>query len=598
MKKKKRLINQLYPSYLLIILISLTAVSWYASDAMRSFFFAQTADVLETRAKLLESRIIKHLSPLNEKSIDLACKKIGGISETRITVVLPSGKVIGDSEENPRSMDNHSDRKEVKAAISGNIGNSIRFSRTLQQKMMYVAVPLVRDNKILGILRTSIPLTSVDNALKSIQRKIVLGGLLIALFAAIISLFVARRITRPLEEMKKSADRFAEGELTHRLPVPDTKEMEALGKAMNQMAAQLDSRIKTAIRQKNELETVLSSMLEGVIAVDMDERIISINQVAARMFNGEPAKFQGQSIQEAIRVSRLQRFIKKALLSVESIIEDDIILNNNEEHILNIHSSPLQDAKKKRIGILVVINDVTKLRRLENVRRDFVANVSHEIKTPLTAIKGFVETLHDGTVEKPEDIERFFGIVIKHINRLDAIVEDLLTLSRIEQKDTGKEEDRKKEIKFETGSIKDVIETAIQVCQAKADKKNIQINFNCEKEITARIDPALLDQAIVNILDNAIKYSEKGNPVYVECSSMEKEIIISIKDQGIGIAKNHLPRLFERFYRVDKARSRELGGTGLGLAIVKHIVQSHGGRISVESTPGKGSAFTIHLPRA
>jgi two-component system phosphate regulon sensor histidine kinase PhoR len=275
---------------------------------------------------------------------------------------------------------------------------------------------------------------------------------------------------------------------------------------------------------------------------------------------------------------------------VESI-EDDIVLHNDEERVLNIHSSPLQDAKEARIGILVVINDVTKLRRLENVRRDFVANVSHEIKTPLTAIKGFVETLHDGTVEKPEDIERFFGIVIKHINRLDAIVEDLLTLSRIEKEDTGKE------IKFETGSIKDVIETAIQVCQAKADKKNIHIDLSCDKEITAKIDPALLDQAMVNILDNAIKYSEKGSAVYVECSSMEREIIISIKDHGIGIAKKHLPRLFERFYRVDKARSRELGGTGLGLAIVKHIVQAHGGRITVESTPGKGSTFAIHLPR-
>ena len=589
MKKKKRLISQLYPSYLLIILISLSAVSWYASDAMRSFFFARTAAVLETRANLLGNQIIEHLSPLNEKSIDLACNEIGGVSETRITVVLPSGKVIGDSKEDPSSMDNHGDRKEVRAAIGGNIGNSIRFSRTLQQKMMYVAVPLIKDNKILGVLRASIPVTSVDNALKSIQRKIALGGLLIALFAAIISLFVARRISRPLEEMKKSADRFAEGDLTHRLPVPDTKEMGALGEAMNQMAAQLDIKIKTAIRQKNELETVLSSMLEGVIAVDMDERIISINQVAARMFNGEPAKFQGQSIQEAIRVSGLQRFVKKALLSVESI-EDDIVLNNDGERALNIHSSSLKDARKNRIGMLIVLNDVTKLRRLENVRREFVANVSHEIKTPLTAIKGFVETLHDGTVEKPEDIKRFFGIIIKHINRLDAIVEDLLTLSKIEREDT------EKEIKFETGSIKDVIETAIQVCQAKADKKNIHIESICDNKISARIDLSLFDQAIVNILDNAIKYSEKGSAVYVECSLVEKEIIVSIKDQGIGIAKKHLPRLFERFYRVDKARSRELGGTGLGLAIAKHIVQTHGGRISVESTPGKGSIFTIHLP--
>jgi two-component system phosphate regulon sensor histidine kinase PhoR len=267
------------------------------------------------------------------------------------------------------------------------------------------------------------------------------------------------------------------------------------------------------------------------------------------------------------------------------------VLYQNGEKILNLKSSPLLDAGKDQIGTLVVINDATQLRRLENMRKDFVANVSHEIKTPLTAIKGFVETLHQGSVDKPEEAERFLGIIQKHVDRLSAIIDDLLSLSRIEQ------EDERQAIEFENKPIADIFRSAVQICRSKAEEKSIDIQIDCEEGLEYYFDPTLLEQAVVNLLDNAIKYSEPDSAIHVSASLNDSEVKIMVKDQGIGIAKKHLPRLFERFYRVDKARSRKMGGTGLGLAIVKHIAQAHGGRVTVKSELGKGSSFTIHLPK-
>jgi two-component system phosphate regulon sensor histidine kinase PhoR len=271
--------------------------------------------------------------------------------------------------------------------------------------------------------------------------------------------------------------------------------------------------------------------------------------------------------------------------------EDDINLYHNGEKTLHLQSSPLLDASKEQIGTLVVFNDVTHLRRLENMRRDFVANVSHEIKTPLTAIKGFVETLQRGNVDDPQETGRFLGIIQKHVDRLSSIVEDLLSLSRIEQEDEGKT------IKLEQGYVKDVFQSAMQICRSKAEEKNIRISPVCDEQMSAKFDATLLEQAVVNLLDNAIKYSEPNSTIHLEGNLKDAEVKIIVEDRGIGIAKKHQPRLFERFYRVDKARSRNLGGTGLGLAIVKHIAQAHGGNVTVESTLGAGSVFTIHLPK-
>jgi two-component system phosphate regulon sensor histidine kinase PhoR len=278
------------------------------------------------------------------------------------------------------------------------------------------------------------------------------------------------------------------------------------------------------------------------------------------------------------------------VLTTSETISDDFILYRAEERTLNIHSSPLYDAGSVQIGALLVMNDVTQLRHLENVRRDFVANVSHEIKTPLTAIKGFVETLQLGTVEDEAEQKRFLGIVLKHVNRLGAILEDLLALSRMEQ-ESGTEE-----VRLSIGRIKEVIQTAVQVCQPRAAERDITISTDAAEDLTANLDATLLEQAFVNLIDNAVKYSDDGSQVRITAGQKKREVIIEFADQGSGIPNKHLPRLFERFYRVDKARSRKLGGTGLGLAIVKHIVQAHGGHITVESSLGQGSTFTVHLP--
>jgi len=453
-----------------------------------------------------------------------------------------------------------------------------------------VGIKLKKNGRIAAVIRTSISVNAIDDTIKSIQIKIALGGLIIAVFAAMLSLLVSRRLTLPIEQIRRWAESIARGEFQFRPPVSGSEEIGALSESMNRMAVELRDRIDTVMRQRNEMEAVLSSMVEGVIAVDTEERLISMNQAAGVMFGCDPSEAQGRSIQEVVRNTILHNFLKEAL-SRQEPVEKDIVLSSNGDQFLNTHGTVLRDAKGKKIGALIVLNDVTRIQGLENIRREFVANVSHEIKTPITAIKGFVETLRDGTAKSPDDTERFLGIIEKHVGRLEAIIEDLLRLSRIEQ------EAEKEKTVLSEGRIEEVLKSAIQVCDLKAVAKKTRIKLSCAEDIGTKINPALLEQAVVNLLDNAIEYSDAESKIEVEATQTDSEIIVSVHDQGQGIEKQHLERLFERFYRVDKARSRQLGGTGLGLAIVKHIAQAHGGHVSVDSVPGKGSTFSIHLPR-
>ncbi len=590
---KKRLIWRLFPSYLLITLTALLIVTWYASKITRQYYIQQKAADLQQIARVIENQIVHGILSSDFGSIDSLCKSLGKKSETRITVILPGGEVIGDTEKDVWKMDNQMGRPEIIEALKGKAGVSIRYSSTVHKNMLYVALPeyeTENDNsKLIGFLRLSVPITFIESFVNSIRWKIGLAGLLIALSAAFISLLVSWRISRPLETMKRGVEKFAAGDLSFRLSLPHTDEMSRLAEALNHMASQLDEKIRTIIRQRNEQQAVFESMSEGVIAVDKEERLISINKAAEKLFNIETTRAAGRSIQEVIRNTELQQLILTVLEGNKSI-EKEITLWSKGECFLQVDGTVLKDTQGETIGVLVVINDITRLRQLENHRRDFVANVSHELRTPLTSIKGYVETLLDGAIDDKKAARPFLEVIAKQAENLRAIVEDLLSLARLEQ------EEDKTPVILEEALLKNVLNSAIQVCLPEAAEKNIKITLSCKKDVKAKFNFQLLEEALVNLIDNAVKYSDPETHIHVMAEKTGSEVIITVQDQGRGIKRDHLPRIFERFYRVDKARSRKLGGTGLGLAIVKHIAQVHHGNVTVESEIGKGSRFSINLP--
>jgi two-component system phosphate regulon sensor histidine kinase PhoR len=591
MRKRRRLIWQIYPPFLILILCAVLAVSWYATDFMRSFYLQHLRTTLQHHAQILHSRVATDLAPLDPRRLDRVCKMAADQIPVRFTVILPDGVVVADSDKDPLSMDNHSKRPEIRSALAGQIGHSLRHSTTLKQEMMYVAYPVNVEGELLAVLRTSLPVTTIDTALTSVYMNMAGAGLVIAVLAAGILLFVSRRISRPIEEMRKGADQYARGELGVRIQPPATMELAGLAEALNTMAAQLKYRLDAIVRQRNELEVVLSSMVEGVIALDVDEKVMSLNTAAKAMFPNPRDQYMGRNLAELVRSHDLAGMVTKVRQSGSSF-KADITYQGLEERVLEAHCTPLREGDGGHMGTLLVLHDVTQLRRLENMRRDFAANVSHEIKTPLTAIKGFVETLRDGDLSQQEENHRFLTIIARHVDRLAAIIDDLMHLSRIERSDETNE------LALEPCRVNELLETAMGLCRERAEAKGIEIILDSGEDLTAMMDIPLMEQAVVNLLDNAVKYTQKSPAtVTLSATEAEDELLIIVADEGIGISRKHLPRLFERFYRVDKARSRHLGGTGLGLAIVKHIALAHGGCVTVHSELGHGSTFTLRLPR-
>ena len=417
-----------------------------------------------------------------------------------------------------------------------------------------------------------------------------------AIFAAVMLVILAL-ISRSVKQLRHGAERFAAGDLSQRIAVRGPLQLAELAESLNTMAGQLADRLSTVVRHRNELGAVHGSMVEGGLAIDREQNILSLNRAASTMLSLDLTATIGRSIYEVVRNADMHEVIHQSFQR-DSSVAGEMTLGQPDPpdnrqpgmRIIQLQSAILRDEDDRHIGLVLVLHDVTHLRRLESVRRDFVSNVSHEVKTPVSAIKAAVETVLELPEQNDPDAQRFLQIISRQADRLAAIVDDLLSLARIEQDQEAALADIK------PNPLWPIIDAAIETCQAAADAKNIHISSECDRQVISRFNDQLLAQAVVNLIDNAVKYSDPDTSVRVTCEASDREAVLAVTDQGRGIEPKHLPRVFERFYRTDKARSRELGGTGLGLSIVKHIAETHGGRVSVDSEPGVGSTFRIHLP--
>jgi len=587
--RRSRLIWYIFPWFIVIILGSLALVTVYSTRSARSFHFRKTAEDLEVRALLFED-VIDDALVRRPAAVDSICKSMGAATLTRLTVIRPDGTVIGDSNEDPARMGDHGDRPEVIRALAGFTGTSRRYSDTLREDLMYVAVPSRRDGRVVAAVRASHPLTELSAELRGLHTRVALSGLVTALVAVVISAFVARRISRPVDEIKRGVERFAMDDLGYRLPVHDLREIGGLASVINRMAERLEDRIRTVETQRNEQEAIFAGMVEGLIVLDGDENVVRMNPAAASFTGVDEEKARGRPIQEVIRNPYLLEFVSRTMRSNETVEQDFTLRNGRGEIHVQAHGVRLSGKRGARGGAVIVLNNVTRLRKLENLRRDFVANVSHELRTPITSIKGFVETLQDGALDDPVDSRHFLDIIARQADRMNNIIEDLLMLSGIER---GLE---REDVRLEPAGIRGVLEDAIRVCGSRAAERDIDLVFDAPDDLEAPVNEALMEQAVINLIDNAIKFSEPGSAIDVRAGSKDGEVFISVSDRGCGIEEEEIPRLFERFYRVDRSRGGKNGGTGLGLAIVKHIVQAHRGTVTVESAVGKGSTFTIRLP--
>lgn len=594
--KNIRLLWHIFPAILVVTLLTMFFLTWYGTAAIRDFHYEQMTLDIEARARLLRPEIRRLLYQAPEQ-LQPFCRRLGRQASTRITVIAADGLVKADSNENPNNMDNHANRPEIKTAISGKTGSAIRFSKTLGHNRLYVAIPLEdQQNPIKHVLRLSLASSAIDEALSRIHWKIYGGVVIVVLFASVVAYWVARQISYPITKIQREAKQLANEQFVEPLDIGDyrvSSEMAGLSTTFNAMAKQVQQRIATIKRQNNELEAVFGSMMEPVMAMDSEQRILRINRAAAQLFRLDPKKIVGHSFPGLLRNQTLQVLIDAVMESNTAVVEEISIFDGMKDKQLRTRVTPLLDINQNPVGLLVVMTDMSRINRLENLRRDFVANVSHELKTPITSIKGYVETLQDGALDDRNDAEQFLQVINRQTERLNAIVDDLLTLSRIEQEN--------EEIPLQKEQLLPILRSAVQACNHLSHEKEMDVSITCSPELEANVNDALLEQAVINLLTNAITYSPHSSPVAVSAREIvdekgRKKIAIAVEDQGIGMEKIHLKRIFERFYRCDKARSRDCGGTGLGLAIVKHIAQSHGGNVAVDSVLGNGSTFTIFLP--
>ena len=574
---------------------------WITSLQMARLADNQPVQLLQNAIDALERMLPIDFTTADSASFVTAANQIQRATGVRFCLFSMDGKVIAASQGQQPETDFSLDIPQV--SFPADLSSPQTRLRPTSISSKYDAETGIRtifmtrlrgaEKQSMSMLQASITTEQADHALSQAQATTLLSYLACFVVVNLVAILLAIQIARPIQQMASAANKVAEGDIDSRIPVPDVSELSTLAFAFRTLFQQLEARSVTIGRQDTEQEAVLDSMIEGVLAIDAQQKILGINKAAADLFDVNMEADIGYPMQSVIRNPDLRRFALQAI-DCSTPLEDDIILSGPPERTIHVRGTALRDISGKG-GAVIVLSDITDLKHLENVRREFVANVSHELKTPIASIKGFIETLLNRNVDSVEDRQRFLEIIRRQADRLQSIIEDLLALSRIEQSEgTGS-------LVMERTGIIDVLHNAKRDCLSGLTEQNIDLEFQCDEAIHADVNAPLLEQALINLINNAVKASENGSKILVSARLIVKphtaEILeIAIHDEGCGIEPQHLSRLFERFYRVDKGRSRASGGTGLGLSIVKHIVQAHGGPVSVDSTPGVGTSFTLQIP--
>ncbi|MEC0230074.1 two-component system histidine kinase PnpS [Paenibacillus alba] len=522
-------------------------------------------------------------------------KRIKEATYERLTFVRADGKVLGDSDQQPEQMDNHLSRPEIAEAAAQGVGYTTRYSDTLKEKMLYAAIAVKNDSQVTtGFLRISMSLAQVDKSVRSLWYFLIIGLAILFLIAGLVSYRIAKGITHPIEKMTKVAQQITNMNYESRVPAYSNDEVGQLGQAINRMSESLQLQMARIQENERRLQGVMENMMSGIMMIDRDERITLLNPSAEYILGFSSQELLGKRYNEAKQQLDFTKLIQECIETREPI-RDEMIFYYPAERILDIHLSPIAHEDEEWSGVLIVIHDITAVRRLERMRSEFVANVSHELKTPIAAVKGFAETLLAGALNDKETAVSFLQIIFDESERLNRLIGDILELSKIESKRIP--------MNFSPIYLPEFLERSLSVLRKEAEKKHIELTMQVDDDVYIEADEDRLRQIIINLLSNGISYTHEGGKVKVRVEPLDmnadgdyERLRLIVSDTGMGIPKKDLPRIFERFYRVDKARSRSSGGTGLGLSIVKHLVELHKGTIRVDSEVGIGTKFTIELP--
>ncbi len=577
-------------SFLALLVSVLLAVDFFAERALRADYERTGFEELAAIARIAQKRpprwspaspgFPEDLSALRDWVAQMAA------SGARVTVFGADGSVLADSQSGPAAEEDNAARLEIQQALANGEGRSIRRSPSLDRDLLYYAVRQATSAGPPVVLRFALPLEAVDEVLGSFRRRLWLASLLILLTAGGVSLLFSRSFTDRVERLKEFSRRVAEGDFR---PLPRDSSgdaLEALGISLNRTAARLDRTIQTLTEERNLSSAILGSMVEGVAVVNNAERLVFANPGFAEILGLDVPPTSGSALVEVVRQTELLEAVRQ-VLGGEPRVQSEIVTGTLRQHYFAITVAAVRAGDTT--GAVVVLHDITELRRLERVRRDFVANVSHEFRTPLTAIQGFAETLLAGAIDDSVNRTRFLEIILEHSRRLARLTEDLLVLSKMDA-------DRL-ELEVQQLRVSQLIESCLETAQRRAAEKDLRISVNLPQSLPDIAgDRRRLAEVLQNLLDNAIQYTLPGGQITVSAEPQDDEVILTVSDTGIGIPKVDQPRIFERFYRVDVARSREAGGTGLGLAIAKHLVEVHGGRLWVDSEVGRGSQFHFSVP--